>query len=113
MSQNDIEQIELSIEAAKEIVARGHMAERLADNPDFKKIILEGYFRDEASRLVLLLADAQTTEEIRVKILRAMDGIGALKQHLSGLVQMGRYAANEIEQAREALEELRAEELDA
>lgn len=110
MSQNEIQEVELSIEAAREMVDRGKAALRLADNPDFKRLITTGYFRDEAARLALLLSEPTISEEIRDNINRDLIGVGAVKRYLTTIVQMGEHAASEIESAQEVLEELRAEE---
>ena len=113
MSQNEIEQVELSIEAAKEMVERGKMAERLADIPEFKKLVLDGYFVDEAARLALLSSDPNLSEDIRGHVMRDLQGVGAFKRYLSTLVQLGRQAAQEIEEAEVTLSEMRAEEMEA
>ena len=39
-----IKQLEMSIDEAKELIALGDSIERLYKNKDFKKVILEGYF---------------------------------------------------------------------
>lgn len=111
MSQNDIEQVELTIAEAKKVVDRGRMAEKLSRNPDFKKLVMDGYFVDEAARLVHLSSDPTLPENIRNVVLRDMNGPGAFKRYLSALVQMGKNAAREIEEHQETLDELREEEL--
>lgn len=113
MSQHEIEQIELSIEAAKEMVSRGQAAEKLATHPDFKKLVIEGYFKDEAARLAVLSSDPNISEEIRAHVMRDMAGVGAFRRYLSTLVQLGQHAAAEIAEAQETLDEIRAEELEA
>lgn len=110
MSQNDIEQIELSIEEAKKIVERGEMARRLADNPDFKALILEGYFEKEAARLATIVSHP-SMEAHQKHIMNDIMGIGALRRFLSSVVQMGDTAAREISEAEEALDEIRQEEV--
>ena len=54
---SDIEQVELSLEHAKEIVARRDKAHKLASNREFKALFLEGYFKDEAARLVAICGE--------------------------------------------------------
>ena len=44
MSQT--EEIELSIVEAKRMIARKDAASRLADNADFKELILDGYLKE-------------------------------------------------------------------
>lgn len=111
MSQHDIEQVELTIAEAKKIVDRGKMAEKLSRNPDFKKLVMDGYFVDEAARLVHLSHDPSLPENIRNTVLRDMAGPAAFKRYMSALVLMGQNAEREILEHEETLEELREEEL--
>lgn len=106
---NDVEMLELSIEEAKKLVDLGAACQRLATNADFKKIILEGYFVEEAARLALLSSDPNLSEEIRNHVYRDLAGPGALKRHLHTIVQRGRIAAEEILDHQETLEDMREE----
>lgn len=112
MSQTQIEQIEMSIEEAKKVVERGERAKRLATNPDFKALVLDGYFTEEAARLVHLMSDPTLNDQIRECIQRDMVGIGGFKRYLRTLVQMGDIAAHEIQTSHETLDEIRAEDLE-
>jgi hypothetical protein len=111
MSQSDIEQIELSISEARKMVEKGRMAEELSTNRLFKKLVLDGYFMEEAARLVHLSSDPNLPENIRTVVMRDINGPGAFKRYLSTLVQMGRMAAQEIRDAEQTLDEIRQEEL--
>lgn len=111
MSQADIREIELSMDEARKIVDRGLMAEKLAANREFKKLVLEGYFVEEASRLALLFSDPNISEEIRKYVERDLFGVGAFKRFLSAVVIMGKNAARELADSAETLEEMRQEEL--
>jgi len=113
MSQNDIEQIELSIEAAKEMVEKARMARQLAENPAFKKLILEGYFVDEAARLAHLFSDPNIPAEHREYVKNDLLAVGGLKRFLSTLVRLGDMAEREIADAELELEEIRAAEAEA
>lgn len=110
--ENDINQIELSIEVAEEAIKQGKQAEALANNKDFKELILDGYFVDEAARLVHYVSHPTTSEEDRKQALRDIDGIGALKRHLNKLVTFGRTAKEAIEADKNTLEELRKADFD-
>lgn len=107
---NEIQQVELSIAEAEKMVKRGQAAERLSLNPDFKALVLDGYFVEEAARLVHLSSDPTIPENIRDVVVRDLAGPGAFKRYMTAMVQMGNMAANEIEDHRETLEELREEE---
>lgn len=112
MSQHDhdIQQVELSIEEAEKAIALGNDAAALADIPEFKRIVLDGYFVDEAARLALLSSDPGANDEIRANIMRDLNGPGAFKRYLHTKVMLGRNAERELESHHETLEELREEE---
>jgi hypothetical protein len=56
MSEQIERQLELTMEEAKEMVARNRAFENLCAHPDFDLLIHQYYFKDEASRLVMLRA---------------------------------------------------------
>lgn len=110
--ENDINQVELSIEVAEEVIKKGKQAEALAKIKDFKEIILDGYFVDEAARLVHYVSHPTTSEEDRKQALRDIDGIGSLKRHLNMLVTFGKQAQEALEADKNTLEELRQADFD-
>jgi len=55
MSQN--QNIQISIDAANEMIARGEALQRLLANPDFAEIIGNAYYKEEPARLAGLLGD--------------------------------------------------------
>lgn len=113
MSQNlmsESEQIEVSIEEAKKFVARADDVRTLSDNPSFKRLVMEGYFVQEAARLAHLSSDPTIDEKIRGFVMRDMAGPGSLKRYFQTIINMGNSAASEIRQSEEALEDIRSEE---
>lgn len=106
---SDIQEVELSIEHARELIARKEAVERLFSNKDFKTIIETGYFKDEASRLVLLSADVQMRDH-EDQIKKEINSISCLNTYLRTIVQMGQMAAEELRDYQEALDEMRAED---
>ncbi len=106
---HEIEQIELSIEDAQKMVDRKAQLEKLFSNREFRKLIEEGYFKDEAARLVSALSDP-VLEPHREKITRSIEGIGALQQYFRTILRTGDAASQAIVEAREALAEIRADE---
>jgi hypothetical protein len=112
MSQMDQElaQVEVSIEQAKTNIERSAALDRLKENKDFKEIILEGYFEREASRLVLLKADPNVQEEKeQAQIQKMIDSIGYLRQYLNMIYQFGSMAENALEQHEKTREDILAE----
>ena len=107
MSINELEQIEASIAQSKEIIGIGHALERLRANRDFRKLILEGYFQQEAIRLVHLKADDNMQDSERQKsILTQIDAIGSFAQYLQLLSTQARMAAKNLEADEQARDEL-------
>lgn len=87
----DLESIEISIQTAEEHVAKMEALLSLAANKNFTKIVDEGYFKEEASRLVLLRADPSMQKpEDQAAILKSIDAIGAFRQYLAGVIHVGR-----------------------
>ena len=107
-NQADIEQVELSIEEAQKKVDRADAALRLADNSDFKEIIMNGYCKDEAVRLVNTLNEVGF-EEVQPDIKRMLESISDFSRYLRHVVREGRMAKESIIDHENTLDELRAE----
>ena len=74
----DLEQIDSVIEDNKKKIEKGKALDRLMKNPDFKEIILDGYFETEAKKLFHILTDPTgatpyTEETIRMKLASISD----------------------------------------
>jgi len=110
MSQNEIEVVELTIEEAKKMVLMGDRVRRLESNKDFKKIVLEEYFSEEAARLAHLYTDPVMTDEQKTMIHNDLVGLGAFKRFLRYKKMQGDQAKQELVEYQETLEELREEE---
>lgn len=111
MTKDTIQEIELNIAQAREIVELGDSLKRLENNRDFKKVIRDGYFNQEAIRLVHLKADANMqSADKQQSILRDMDAIGSLNKYFQGVFHKADMAANAISAGEEARDELLAEE---
>lgn len=92
MSTDDnVENIDISIEQAKQAVNKMNSVINLSKNRDFIAVIEKGYFEEEASRLVLLKADPGVQKpEDQAAIIRAIDAIGNFRQYLGSVIQIGR-----------------------
>ena len=103
--------IEISIEAAKSIVARKLDVEILFKNRSFKRIVEEGYFKEEAARLVSLLTDPEfSSEERQAEIRNDMVAISGFRQYLLNLHRLGVQMESTISSSEAQLEEMRNEE---
>lgn len=110
MSDLDLQQIELTEQEAKATVELSKALDRLSNNRDFKKVILEGYFKEEAIRLVMAKGNPSCqTPDIQAAILRDIDAIGSFRQYLGQIQYAAMQAAKALEDCAEHREALEAE----
>jgi len=110
MSDADLETIDISIKQAKENVALKRSLLRLQENPDFDKLMINGYFENEAVRLVLLRADpSQQDEAAQATINKQLDSIGFLRQYFIAVNQIGAMAEKAIQDDERTREDILAE----
>lgn len=108
MSQ--VEELEVSMEYAKGLVAKRDMLDKLSRNREFKQLVLEGYFKDEAIRLTNLSADPHPQiKEHREDIFLAIQAVSVLRQYFQRIQREGEIAENEIREHLQALDEVYAE----
>ncbi len=108
--EQQMEQVEVSIEKAREGIRRLGRLNKLTANTDFKELILEGYFEQEASRLVLLKASPNMQDDAAQKaIILAIDSIGHFRQHLYTIMHVGRMAQKALADDEETREQLLSE----
>lgn len=107
MSNDQLQDIEENIKEARKIVEFGTSLERLRNNKDFKTVILEGYFKAEAIRLVHLKADpSMATAERQTSIIKQMDAIGALAEYFQVVYHQAGLARKAIDYGEEAMSEI-------
>ena len=110
MTHQTVQAIEENIRQAKVIVGTGEALERLRSNRDFKTVILDGYFKQEAIRLVHLKADpSMQSPEMQKSIIAQMDAIGSLNQYFTAVYQQATIASKAVASDEEALSEILAE----
>lgn len=104
--EQNIEQLEVTMDEAKKLIAKKVVFERLLKNKDFQEIFDEGYFKEEPSRLVCLRADSSMTPEDIARIDNNIIGIGECRSYLRSLIQIGALMENQLKEQAEALNEL-------
>lgn len=99
-------EVELKIEELRQyqrdqqtLVDARDQAIRLSTNPDFKKLILDGFCTSEAARYAQESGDPQLTAVQRQDALNMAQASGHLKRFLSLIVVMGNTAARNVQQA--------------
>ena len=96
-AEQELKQVEISIELAKKKVALGECLERLLKNPDFKKLFMEEYLKDYAVHLVKNKASMGMQDDANQKFIDAqINAIGNVDQFL-------RFTSMEAYQAKMSL----------
>ena len=111
MIEQDIQQLEIDIDQARAALQKMEALERLFNNRDFKELITEGYFVQEASRCVLLKGDLNVTDETRDHCDRMINGIGLLRGYFQQVNYFGQQAQAAMEDYEDTREELLQEQL--
>jgi hypothetical protein len=112
--ENQMREVEVTIEECESQVEQAEALERLHKNADFKKLILDEYFEKNAIRTVMMKSAAGHAGEKEQKDLdNVLIGIGQLGQYFHKIFTFGEGAARAIDEHKNTMEELRAEDLSA
>lgn len=110
MSQ--IEQIRITIEQKKEMVALGDSVSRLTKNRDWKRLIDTEFFENEPKRLVSLLAHPNMQDEVsQTEIRNQMLAIAYFRNFLGRTEMFAEQARNSLPADEETQVELLEEEV--
>lgn len=105
-----IRQLDSNIKLSTEFVELGKALDRLSSNKDFIKVVKQGYFEQEAIRLVHLKADpSMTAADRQASIVSQIDAIGAFSAFLRKVQFEAGQAARNIETDEFTREELLSE----
>lgn len=108
-NEDRLEAVEISIENAKHKIALMDSLEKLTKNKDFISIILNGYFVDEASRLVLQkAAPVNQGAEESAYLNKCIDSIAFLNQYFTKVMNEGSMATKALDEDQQTREELLA-----
>jgi len=110
-NEQQIHQVEITIEEAKKHINKMNALIRLSRNKDYKEIFLDGFFGQHAVQQVLLKADpGQQSAELQANIIREIDAIGTLRMHLRSIVTLGRQHEDALAEHEQTKEELHQED---
>ena len=110
-STDEMKALENNIKHNTAVLELGYSLERLRINKDFQKVVLKGYFEQEAVRLVLLKADANMQPVAHQEsIVKQIDAIGALSGYFNTVRHLASMAERSIESDGATLEDMLAEE---
>lgn len=97
---------------AKTFVARRNMALKLAENKEFKTLILKEFCVDECARHAQNSGDPSLSHDARADSLALAQAAGHLRRWLQVVVRMGDQAEGQLQNLEEAIEEARREDLE-
>jgi len=109
---DQLEAVEISIKQAQEAIAKRNELIKLMQNPSYQKIIVDGYFENQAIALVMRKSNPDMQDEANQKsIITQIDAIGSLFSYLNGVMQFGNTAERTLLADEETRSEILAEQL--
>ena len=106
----DLEQVEIQIEMANKLRKLRDNCVKLTANKARKDVIDEGYFKEEAARLVMAKSSNLNAEQMEL-IDRMQYGIGALANYIESVMRRGAEMDQALDEHEETREEILAEEV--
>jgi|TARA_B100000953_G_scaffold19656_1_gene16516 hypothetical protein len=106
----DLEQVEIQIDMAQKLRKMRDNCVKLTASEPWKDIIGEGYFKEEAARLVMAKSSHLTPEQMQL-IDNMQYGIGALANYIESVMRRGAEMDQAIGEHEETREEILAEEI--
>lgn len=108
---NDIAQIEVSLDEAREAISRRDAMLKLKKNREFRQLVLDGFFKEEAVRLVSVSAEPAMEPRFDA-IIDNIKAISIFRQYMDNIIRIGDFAAAELADYEAALDEARNEDAD-
>ena len=106
----DLEQVEIQIDMAQKLRKMRDNCVKLTASESWKDVIDEGYFKEEAARLVMAKSSNLTPEQMQL-IDNMMLGIGALANYIESVMRRGAEMDQAIGEHEETRDEILAEEI--
>ena len=106
----DLEQVEIQIDMAQKLRKMRDNCVKLTASEPWKDIIGEGYFKEEAARLVMAKSSHLTPEQMQL-IDNMQYGIGALANYIESVMRRGAEMDQALSEHEETREEILAEEI--
>jgi hypothetical protein len=107
---NDLEQVEIQIEMDNKLRALRDNCVKLTASKPFKDVITEGYFKEEAARLVMAKSSNLNPEQMKL-IDNMIIGVGTLANYLELVMRRGAEMDQAVGEHEETREEILAEEV--
>jgi hypothetical protein len=89
--EEQLDSLELSMDEAKQFISVKNSMLKLQNNRDFKKVITEYYFKEEAARLVMAKSSNLNVEQ-QLLVDKMIYGVGSLAKFLDSVISRGTQA---------------------
>jgi hypothetical protein len=109
-TDQELQDLEDNINDAKHFIDIKESTIKLFKNKEFKKVVLEYYFKEEAARLVMAKATSLTTEQ-QLLIDNMIYGIGALSNFFDSVLTRGMQAEQALQDDEDARTQILQEDL--
>lgn len=103
LGEHEEDEIELTMEQYQQgkahfesIVQRRDAARRLADNEDFKALVLDGYLDNEPHRLVELMASGRLNDKVFGDCSRQIQSVADFRNYMKDIMDQGQMAEQEL-----------------
>lgn len=96
--------------ALQAAVAASEGARKLANIPEFKDVVMDGYLVNEPARLGSLIASGKLTAQGMESAVADLKAVGTFRIFLQTKLEQGRVACEELESLEQAWQEALAEE---
>lgn len=83
--------------SCEEILRQAQAAIKLAENPEFKEIVMNAYFDKEPKRLAGLMTTGRLSDKQFDGCISELKAIGSLRTFLQDFIQKGNIAQSELE----------------
>ena len=107
---NQLEQVEIQIEVAHSIRSLRDSCVKLMKNKNFKDVIENAYFKEEAARLVMAKSSNLNDDQMK-NIDNMICGVGALANYLEMVMRRGSEMDAAVGEHEQTREEILAEEI--
>ena len=107
---SEVNQLEAQQEGLKQAIEMRQAVQRLTQNADFRKVIVDNFMGTECARYAQASADPALAEKNQKDALHIAQASGHLKRYLSVCIQMGNQAENDLYSLDQELATARAEE---
>ena len=108
---SDLEQVDIQINVAEEIINLRDNYYKLSENKYFKEIIINDYFKEEAARLVMAKSNSNLDEVQQRSIDNRILGVGGLSNYFDMIVRRGNEMELSMQDYEQTREEILAEEV--